>query len=67
MAAVRQENPEITQFETSVFDGQYITGDIDQNYLNRIDKLRNDTAKSTRESAMSSGLEIHNQEENETD
>ncbi|KTF09730.1 amidophosphoribosyltransferase [Pseudoalteromonas sp. 10-33] len=67
MAAVSQENPEITQFETSVFDGQYITGDIDQNYLNRIDKLRNDTAKSTRESAMSSGLEIHNQEENETD
>lgn len=67
MAAVSQENPEINQFETSVFDGQYITGDIDQNYLNRIDKLRNDTAKSTRETAMSSGLEIHNQEENETD
>lgn len=67
MAAVSQENPEITQFETSVFDGQYITGDIDQDYLNRIDKLRNDTAKSTRETAMSSGLEIHNQEENETD
>jgi amidophosphoribosyltransferase len=67
IAAVRQENPEITQFETSVFDGQYITGDIDQDYLNRIDQLRNDSAKSTRENAMSSGLEIHNQDENEAD
>ncbi|MEM5511166.1 hypothetical protein WNY98_20085 [Pseudoalteromonas sp. AS71] len=45
----------------------YITGDIDQNYLNRIDELRNDSAKSTRESAMSSSLEIHNQDENEAD
>jgi amidophosphoribosyltransferase len=67
IAAVSQENPEITKFETSVFDGQYITGDIDQDYLNRIDKLRNDSAKSIRENAMSSGLEIHNQDENESD
>ena len=67
IAAVSQENPEITKFETSVFDGQYITGDVDQDYLNRIDKLRNDSAKSTRENAMSSGLEIHNQDENESD
>jgi amidophosphoribosyltransferase len=67
IAAVRQENPEISRFETSVFDGQYITGGIDQDYLNRIDKLRNDSAKSTRESAMSSGLELHNQEENGSD
>ena len=65
IAAVSQENPEITRFETSVFDGQYITGDIDQEYLNHIDRLRNDSAKSTRENAMSSGLELHNQEENE--
>ena len=67
IAAVAQENPEITRFETSVFDGQYITGGIDQNYLNRIEQLRNDSAKSSRESAMSSGLELHNQEENGSD
>lgn len=60
--AVSQENPEITQFETSVFDGKYVTGDINQAYLNRIDALRNDSAKSTRESAMQSGLELHNQD-----
>ncbi|CAH9050570.1 Amidophosphoribosyltransferase [Pseudoalteromonas holothuriae] len=65
IAAVREENPEITSFETSVFDGQYITGDIDQNYLNRVDAMRNDSAKSTREKAMSSSLELHNQETGE--
>ena len=52
---------------TSVFDGQYITGDIDQDYLNHIDRLRNDSAKSTRENAMSASLELHNQEENSAD
>ena len=67
IADVSQENPEITKFETSVFDGQYITGDIDQDYLNHIDQLRNDSAKSNRENAMSSGLEIHNQDANEAD
>jgi amidophosphoribosyltransferase len=28
-----------------VFDGDYITGDVDQHYLNRIDSQRNDAAK----------------------
>ncbi|WP_372770837.1 amidophosphoribosyltransferase [Pseudoalteromonas sp.] len=65
ISAVSQENPEITNFETSVFDGNYVTGDIDQAYLNRIDALRNDAAKSDRESAMSSGLELHNQDASE--
>lgn len=32
-------------FDCSVFDGQYVTGDIDQAYLQRIDTLRNDNAK----------------------
>ena len=40
--AVREENPEIQRFETSVFDGSYITADIDQEYLERIDLARGD-------------------------
>lgn len=43
--AVAAGNSLIDQFETSVFDGQYITGDIDDNYLRRIDEARNDDAK----------------------
>ena len=30
------------EFEDSVFDGEYITGDVDQHYLDRIHELRND-------------------------
>lgn len=44
--AVREENPEIQRFETSVFDGNYITADIDQDYLERIDIARGEASKS---------------------
>ncbi len=33
------------KFDCSVFDGKYITGDIDEAYLNHIEELRNDKAK----------------------
>ncbi|CRK85896.1 Amidophosphoribosyltransferase [Candidatus Providencia siddallii] len=38
--AVREENPELKQFECSVFDGIYITKDVDQVYLNNLEKMR---------------------------
>ena len=38
--AVRQVNPRLTSFETSCFDGQYITGDITTDYLNIIEARR---------------------------
>ncbi|HAZ41008.1 MAG TPA: amidophosphoribosyltransferase [Methylococcaceae bacterium] len=49
IAAVRRGNPEINEFDTSCFDGHYVTGDVDQAYLDRLSNHRNDTAKSTRE------------------
>lgn len=59
--AVREENPEITRFETSVFDGNYVTGDIDQNYLERIDKVRGESAKgSPIVQTELSNLDMHN-------
>jgi amidophosphoribosyltransferase len=36
---------EIDEFECSVFDGHYITGDVDQAYLDSLDARRNDSAK----------------------
>jgi amidophosphoribosyltransferase len=45
IAAASEGNSNIEQFECSVFDGDYITGDVDQHYLNRIDSQRNDAAK----------------------
>lgn len=42
-------NPGIDRFECSVFDGHYITGDVDADYLYRISESRNDDAKRKRE------------------
>jgi amidophosphoribosyltransferase len=43
--AVRKKAPEIEEFDTSVFNGEYVTGDIDNEYLARIETLRNDAAR----------------------
>ncbi|MEI6858214.1 MAG: amidophosphoribosyltransferase [Shewanella sp.] len=58
--AVRMENPEIKRFETSVFDGNYITNDVDQDYLDHITQLRNDDAKANRNKDIGTNLELHN-------
>ncbi|MCL2919539.1 amidophosphoribosyltransferase [Shewanella litorisediminis] len=58
--AVRMENPEIKRFETSVFDGDYITGDVTQAYLDHLTQLRNDDAKANRNSDVGTNLELHN-------
>jgi amidophosphoribosyltransferase len=59
--AVRLENPEIKRFETSVFDGNYVTNDIDQAYLNRLDRMRSDSAKDKSGAAMETNLETYNE------
>ena len=45
IASGTEGNKEIKRFECSVFNGEYITGDVDQAYLERIEGLRNDAAK----------------------
>jgi amidophosphoribosyltransferase len=37
---VRSVNPTVTQFETSCFDGQYITGDVTATYLQSMEDKR---------------------------
>jgi amidophosphoribosyltransferase len=39
-AAVRSVNPAITQFDTSCFDGKYITGDVSADYLESVEQAR---------------------------
>ncbi|MEQ1621062.1 MAG: amidophosphoribosyltransferase [Methylococcales bacterium] len=48
--AVRKGNPTIEHFDTSCFSNQYVTGDIDDAYLKRTEKLRNDSAQTERNS-----------------
>lgn len=44
--SLSEGNPEITQFECSVFDGKYVAGDVDQAYLTELESRRNDQAQS---------------------
>jgi amidophosphoribosyltransferase len=57
----REGNPNITQFETSVFDGHYVTGQIDAAYLQNLDDERNDFAK---QPVRKSGDEIDDNDSN---
>ena len=43
--AVRGDNKKIKHFETSIFDGIYVTGDVDKAYLSRLDAVRNQEAR----------------------
>ena len=44
--SARKGNPSIQQFECSIFDGNYITADIDSTYLQKLEKTRADDKKS---------------------
>lgn len=46
--AVKKGSSKITHFDTSCFDHKYVTGDIDETYLERINTLRNDGAQADR-------------------
>lgn len=59
--AVRADNPAITQFECSVFDGMYVTRDVDQEYLDYLDMLRKDDAKALLRQSEMENLELHNE------
>ncbi|WP_026960647.1 amidophosphoribosyltransferase [Aliagarivorans taiwanensis] len=60
--ACKAGNPEIQNFETSVFNGVYVTGDVDQEYLNYLDQLRNDDSKAVQAQEEVANLELHNEE-----
>jgi amidophosphoribosyltransferase len=54
-ASSAEGNPQIEQFEDSVFDGEYITGDVDQAYLDHIHDLRNDARQNKVNNAHDDG------------
>ena len=47
--SAREGNPERVKFEDSVFSGSYITGDVEQGYLDALEAARNDQAKKDNE------------------
>ncbi|MCX4191307.1 amidophosphoribosyltransferase [Methylophaga sp. OBS1] len=58
VAAINKKS-NVERFDTSCFDGNYITGDIDANYLYYIDALRNDANKQSKEKG-NAVIELHN-------
>ena len=47
--SVRHGNSGITEFDTSCFSGEYVTGDVSDEYLHELEERRNDAAKQKRE------------------
>ena len=64
VAACREGNPAISEFDCSVFDGRYIAGRIDRGYLDSLEKQRSDTTKQqkSRAAALASNetVDLHN-------
>jgi amidophosphoribosyltransferase len=59
ISTVKEGNPEITEFDTSCFNAHYVTGDIDDEYLESLGVKRSDGSKEARENAGSI-IELHN-------
>jgi len=50
--AAQQGNKAIKQFECSIFDGKYVTADVDETYLRKLEDNRNDRTKLQRQSKL---------------
>jgi amidophosphoribosyltransferase len=58
--AVSEGNPEVGQFDTSVFTGDYITGDVGEEYLSQLQASRNDASKKQRRENDNEVIDLHN-------
>lgn len=47
---IRQGNSDLTSFDASCFNGEYVTGDVSEGYLQGLEQLRSDDAKVERTS-----------------
>ncbi|HXZ93179.1 MAG TPA: amidophosphoribosyltransferase [Burkholderiales bacterium] len=56
--AVRRVNPKLVTFETSCFDGRYITGDVTSDYLRAIESRR-DAARDSGDESDSAQLDLN--------
>ncbi|WP_028292531.1 amidophosphoribosyltransferase [Oceanobacter kriegii] len=52
-----------TAFDASVFNGEYVTGDIDDAYFQRLADLRSDSSKTIRKAISNVAIDLHNEAE----
>jgi amidophosphoribosyltransferase len=65
VASSAEGNPEIKDFDCAVFNGHYVTGDVDRVYLDRLEADRSDDNKSQLEMALAiddAVIGLHNDE-----
>jgi len=58
-ASIAKSNPHLTSFDSSCFDGVYVTGDVDAAYLNRIEAARSDMNKKQKPPNSSTQLDLN--------
>ncbi len=58
--AVRRGNPQLRNFDASCFDACYVTGDIDERYLQELEKRRGASAEEGHVEHEDGVLEMHN-------
>jgi amidophosphoribosyltransferase len=63
-AVQKKGKSKVQRFDTSVFSGEYITGDVSDHYLEQLELIRSDGAKQAVESGaeVSGILDLHNNE-----
>ncbi len=59
IAAAHKGNPEIGEFDASCFSGEYVTGDVSAEYLDRLAAERCDEAQAERSSGFNSLVDLH--------
>jgi amidophosphoribosyltransferase len=57
--SIMKSNPHLTSFDSSCFDGVYVTGDVDAAYLNRIESARSDINKKQKPPNSSTQLDLN--------
>jgi len=57
--AARKGNPAIEGFDLSCFNGEYVTGDVSEGYLNHVESMRSDEAKAKRAAASNSLQDLY--------
>ena len=56
---VSSKKIKIDNFDCAVFDGKYVTGDVDEAYLDKIEQARNDASK-VKSQAVSAIIDLYN-------
>jgi len=58
--AARFGNPAIEDFDTSCFDSRYVTGDVNQEYLDHLAEIRNDGARNKQQVSDENLIDLSN-------